>query len=320
MRENGKAPVTGRPGENEGDQIMPQSLVENTGPVWHVFLSHAQIEVLSSPGAQLGVGLLPPPYDVAIEAAISYIALIDSLGGDQGVDITGVVGVQGVLVTPHTLGAYGWLVKGVGVAIAAGETIANFVIKVAGSVKAIAEEVCNAPAIITAILTGNPVIGAVVGLASGIFGHNNPPDTTPGAVKANVKVANLNQLTAHETFVLMGVGSGNDQAALLSWQGFFSAQQGGGAQVYANRSVASIWETWTLIDNGDGTVSFRAYDGKHYLGTSSIPDHSCWADQTQNQPHGWCRFKMEYLDGCHVALQTVYGTYVTVWKNASDAG
>jgi hypothetical protein len=293
---------------------MP-SLVKNTGPIWNVFLSHAQIQVLNNPGAQLGVALLPPPYDAAVEAVIGYISLIDDLGGDQGVDITGVIGTQGVLVTPHVLGAYGWLVKGSGIAVAAGETIANFVIKVAGAIQTVAETLCSTPAIITAILTGNPVVGAAAGIITGLFSHNNPPDTTPGAVKANV-----NAIGAHETFVLIGVGRGNDQVALLSWQGFFSAQQGGGAQVYANRAVASIWETWTLINNGDGTVSFRTYDGKHYLGTSSIPDHSCWADQTQNQPRGWCRFTMQHLDGCHVALKTVYGTYMTVWKNASDPG
>lgn len=285
-----------------------------TGPIWHVFLSHDQIQTLNGPGGQLAVGALPPPYDAAVEAVIGYVALIDEIGGNRGVDVTGVIGTQGVIVTPQELGAYGWLVKGTAIAIAAGETIANFVMKVASVVPAVAKGVCSTPGIITLLATGgNLPIAAVVGLLNGIFGKHDATDTTAGAVKADQP-----SIGGQETFVLIGVGKGNDQVALLSWQGFFSAQQGGGAQVYANRAVASIWETWTLLRNSDGTVSFRTFDNQHYLGTSSIPDHSCFADQTQNSPGGWCRFKMQDLGGGHVALKTVYGQYVTVWKNASS--
>jgi hypothetical protein len=300
------------PGMFKADDTQP-GLLSHTGPIWHVFLSHDQIQTLNGPGGQLAVGLLPPPYDAAVEAVIGYVALIDEIGGNRGVDITGVIGIQGVIVTPQALGAYGWLVKGASVAIAAGETIANFVMKVASVVPDVAKGVCSTPGIITLLATGgNLPIAAVVGLVSGIFGKHDT-DTTPGAVKAN-----QSSIGGQEAFVLIGVGKGNDQITLLSWQGFFSAQQGGGAQVYANRAVASIWETWTLLRNSDGTVSFRTFDNQHYLGTSSIPDHSCWADQTQNSPGGWCRFTMQDLGSGHVALKTVYGTYVTVFKNASS--
>src|SRR5262249_6914869 len=66
-----------------------------------------------------------------------------------------------------------------------------------------------------------------------------------------------------ERFILAQLPPSN-HIALLSWQGLFSAQNGGGGHIYVNRPTVGRWETWTLINNPDQTVSFQSTGG-HFL-------------------------------------------------------
>lgn len=68
------------------------------------------------------------------------------------------------------------------------------------------------------------------------------------------------QVGDRERFIMAQIPPGN-QIALLSWQGLFSAQDGGGGDVYANRVQVGPWETWNVIDNHDGTLSFQTTNG-----------------------------------------------------------
>jgi hypothetical protein len=86
----------------------------------------------------------------------------------------------------------------------------------------------------------------------------------------------------------------------LSWQGFFSAQIGGGS-VFANRPEVDEWETWTLIDNNDGTVSFQTANG-HFLVTEEGRGRECWANRTSIEP--WEKFVLVNLPNGKVALTT----------------
>ena|SRR5215475_11066014 len=74
--------------------------------------------------------------------------------------------------------------------------------------------------------------------------------------------------------------SGAGTVWLSGWLGLFSAQGGGGAGVYANRPEPQDWETWTLIDNGDGTVSFKTING-HFLCAEEGGGRECQANRTQ---------------------------------------
>jgi hypothetical protein len=44
---------------------------------------------------------------------------------------------------------------------------------------------------------------------------------------------------------------------------FLSADGGGGRSVTADRDVAGPWETFTLVDHGNGTVSFQTFNGRY---------------------------------------------------------
>jgi hypothetical protein len=121
--------------------------------------------------------------------------------------------------------------------------------------------------------------------------------------------ADRDQPQQWESFLLGQVGTGN-QVALLSWHGFFSAQMGGGQGVYANRPAVGDRETWTLINSGDGTVSFRTING-HCLCAEQGGGRECQADRTTIGD--WEKFVVVNLPGGKIALRTYsQGTYVSV--------
>jgi len=127
-----------------------------------------------------------------------------------------------------------------------------------------------------------------------LFGGSSNPDDH-GHVETNRDRADL-----WERFLLAQLGSGN-QVSLLSWRGLFSAQDGGGAGVYANRPQLGDWEKCNLITNQDGSVSFQSING-HYLCAEMGGDSYCVADRTAIG--SWERFIIENQSDGHVALKT----------------
>ena len=233
-----------------------------TGPVWVLSLTHEQTEALEG---ILGT-LASIPVAAALSEAAAYIQLMDAIGGDQGVDVQGVLGVYGVIVTPHASGMPGQLVKVVG-GVVGSTTIVNYILKGGAQLPEVAGSlgIQAAAKVYAAVATGSALgtaLAAAIGLAVDLL--QPPPDPNAhGGIHAD-RVASPTVPGLWEKFILSQIGP-NKQVAPLSWLGLFSAQNRGGGDVYANRPQLGDWETWTLVDNRDGTVSFQAADGVHLL-------------------------------------------------------
>ena len=97
----------------------------------------------------------------------------------------------------------------------------------------------------------------------------------------------------------------------MSWQGLFSAQDGGGGDVYANRVQVGPWETWNVIDNHDGTLSFQTTNG-HLLTATNGGGSGSYCLTTPTNIGASERSDKEDVAGGHIALKTQKGTYLSV--------
>jgi hypothetical protein len=291
---------------------MPQ--FSNTGPVWVVELSHREAEAVQGSVGLIGglvTALLGGPVAglvvAAIAAAAGDIQLMDAIGGDNGVEVTGVIGVRGVIVTPHASGMFGTLVQAARVTVA-GDTIVEFLLKSGGQIPALASAlgISVAASVFSAITTGIPLGWAIAGAFGAIFKlfESAPDPNAHGGIHAD-----RDAVGDWERFIMVNLGS-SDHIALLSWQGLFSAQGGGGGDVYANRPQVKQWETWTLIVNQDRTISFRTFNG-HFLTAINGGGSYCLADRTAIG--NWERFYLENRPGGFIAIKTHdKGKYLSV--------
>lgn len=274
------------------------------GPVWVVSLNNEQTEklttVMRAGGGTLALmaGPLWPVVGGAMLSAARIIELTNRVGGNNGVDINGVVGTIGVIVTPKIGMIYGQLIQASRLAVS-GRTILDFVVIASGKIPALGS-ILNIPvvaSVLSLVTSGTPLGWAIAGgfgLAIDLL-KPEPDPNTHGAV-----LANRGDAREWESFYLAQLGEDN-KVSLLSWQGFFSAQQGGGQGVYANRPVVGPWETWTLIDNHDGTVSFQTIGG-HFLCAENGGGRECQANRTNIG--NWEKFFLRYLPNGKVAMQT----------------
>ena len=248
--------------------------VVSQGVVWSVDLTRSEVGSLTT-ASGLAALQLPSTISIAVAAVAGYVALIDQIGGNNGVDISGVFGLAGAIVTPRGFGAYGWLVKGANLVVDSGRTIGEFILKLVGSIQhGEIQSVAVLASIDGGLLAGLAAIPIGGAILDWLFGRQAapPPDSPEALNKRGAVKANRPKVGPWETFVLTGVGGG--KVALLSWQGFFSAQGGGGSSVYANRPWVRDWEKWELERNADdGSVSFKSEFGR-YLGASMTPDNS----------------------------------------------
>jgi hypothetical protein len=76
---------------------------------------------------------------------------------------------------------------------------------------------------------------------------------------------------------------------------------GGGNDVYANRPQVGDWETWTVVDNNDGTVSFKSFNG-NYLSAEQGGGVALYANRTTIG--NWEKFYLVNLPDGRVALKT----------------
>lgn len=279
-------------------------------PVWYVSLNNEQTEaledVLKAGGGSFAVAAAAAPpaaavfgtISVALLAAIPIIKEMNKLGGHNGVDINGVIGTLGLIVTPRIGKIYGDLINAARLAVK-GRTIIDFMIFASTKVPALsaALKIGAVASIVAAVESGTPLGWAIAGTFGVVMDILKPePDPNEhGAV-----VADRNQVGPWETFHLGQLGEGN-KVALLSHMGCFSAQQGGGQGVYANRPWVKEWETWTLIDNNDGTVSFQTIGG-HFLCAENGGDSVCQANRVSIG--NWEKFILVNLPDGRVALKT----------------
>lgn len=138
----------------EGGTDLTDVTARNVGPVWVLSLNNEQTELLIAALEATG-GLaesaaegkpLPKPFGPILKAAFGaaapeiaicmmgaaiYIKIMNKLGGDNGVDINGVLGVHGVIVTPRLGGLFERMADLARFAVS-GRTILDFVVRVAG--------------------------------------------------------------------------------------------------------------------------------------------------------------------------------------------
>ncbi|MGA2600026.1 MAG: hypothetical protein ABSH09_23905 [Bryobacteraceae bacterium] len=293
-----------------------------TGLVWVVGLDHQEAQTvedfLDLVSAAIKKAPIPPPVDEIADAvtatlslAKSYIKLMDDLGGSQGVDVQGVIGVNGVIVTPHVSGIYQEMIQGArtGVGIA---TVADFLIALASAVPAAGAGlgIQAVAAAFAAVAAGSPIGWAVAG-AAGVAVNLLLPAPDPnehGGIHADRTTAG-----AWEKFLLSQIPPG-DMVSILSWLGLFSAQNGGDdtGDVFANRPKLGQWETWAILNNSDGTVSFKSLNGRYLTATNGGgPGSYCLVNATAIGPNE--KFHLENLPGGHIALKTAAkGTYLSV--------
>jgi hypothetical protein len=233
-------------------------------------------------------------------ASAQHIVLMNKIGGNNGVDIHGVWGTHGVIITPRFSGLYEQLAEGATVGVAV-FTIGEFLLKIAAQQPGLANTLGLATAgkIFELIGGGTPLGWAIVGaLGLGIielFLPEPDPDQHGGIH------ADRDAIGPWESFT-MSFLEGENEVSLLSWQGFFSARDGGGGQVFANRPWVKEWERWTMIKNDDGTVSFKAFNG-HFLVAEEGGGRECWANRTAIGP--WEKFIMVPAPDGKIALKTL---------------
>ena len=90
------------PGTTErGQGIGNGSTFERHGLVFKLSLSHQDVVQISQSSVAASAMITEPTIRAAIIAAVTHIRAVDSLGGNNGVDIQGVIGNSLLLVTPR---------------------------------------------------------------------------------------------------------------------------------------------------------------------------------------------------------------------------
>jgi hypothetical protein len=284
------------------------------GNVWRIRLNNDQADsvaaVIAAGAAVAAIPPLGPAILAAISAAAAYIVAVNKLGGSNGVDVHGVIGTHGVIVTPRFTGVYEQLADAARFSVAA-NTIGEFLVAAAAANPGLAGALgLGTVATVFKLLGGGTPFGIALGVALAVlpwpFSGSEPDPDQHGGVRAD-----RDQIGEWERFTMTGLG--NDEITLLSWQGHFSARGGGGGPVYANRPWVKEWERWKLIDNGDGSVSFKTHNG-HFLVAEEGGGRDCWANRTAIGP--WEKFRIENLPDGKIAIRTITkAKYVSVQKD-----
>ncbi|NKL44812.1 hypothetical protein GFL57_28215 [Rhizobium leguminosarum bv. viciae] len=213
--------------------------------VWQLRMSNDEVEHLHQ--RLPDIHGLPVNHDGAYRDAIriflipasALVQTVNAIGGSNGVNITGILQTQLVMVTPIWVSPFDLL-----------NGIAKRLLDTLGIGEHAGGALIGAGVGLLAVGPAGVVIGGVAGFLATI-GANSPH---PGDVLADRDTAQ-----AWEKFSLINVQP--DKVALLSWRGFFCADNGGGQGVHANRDQVGAWETHRLFRNPNGTVSFQCADG-----------------------------------------------------------
>lgn len=222
--------------------------------------------------------------DPSVSKAIAVIDTVKTIGGNGGVEVTGVIDLPSTVVTPNGQGHYNDLVK-------IGRDVNKLGPHLGGIVN---KNFQKAPD-----WARDPV-----GTKLGKKRRKSP---TPGRVPGWVH-ADRTEAREWERFILTTTDDG--KVALLSHVGYFCAEQGGGGSNCANRDSVADLDKWTPINNGDGTYSFRSHNGL-YLFAKQGGGNFIAADREEIGP--WEKSRLECNDEGSVAIKTVSkGLYISV--------
>lgn len=282
------------------------------GLVWVLSCNNEQTLALQSlittmaPKLTVAAGPYAPQMATAIGVSLTYIEVMNRIGGNNGVDINGVIGVSGLVVTPRLGKLFGTLLTASRLGVT-GRVISEFIANAAASSPALASslQLSGIAVVIRTINAGTPLgwaLAAAAGFVVRLF-EPEPDINDHGAV-----LAKAGQIGEWESFTIGGCGIG-DRVSILSWLGHFSAQGGGGAGVYANRPAVGEWEQFRIIDNHDGTYSFQTFNG-HYLSAEMGGGRELQANRTQIGE--WEKFSVINLPNCQKAIRARNGQFVGV--------
>ena len=261
-----------------------------TGSVWVVELEHTETESIEGVLGAIAAAAGPsgPIVSAAVGAAAAIILFMDALGGDHGVEVTGVLYLAGTIVMPRNAGFAGTLVHGALTVVDGATTIVDFILKSAGASPKLAE------ALGLAIVAGPIGIGIAI---AELLSPSHDPNEHGGVRGDRRAIGNW------EKFTLVHLPNASNEVTLLSWQGLFSAQGGGGSSVFANRPKVGPWETWALLHNANGTVSLQSVNGHYLTALGGGGDNStCYSDRTAIGT--WEMFYLEPLPGGQIAIKT----------------
>jgi hypothetical protein len=72
-----------------------------SGLLFDLFLTHTQVQTIAATGT-IAAQIIPnPAISTAVLASIAIIQTVDAAGGNNGVDISGVIGTSAIMITPH---------------------------------------------------------------------------------------------------------------------------------------------------------------------------------------------------------------------------
>ena len=266
------------------------------GTVWQLTLSHDEVSTIdhaASLAAAIGAASATP-IGLAVAAAVKGVSIVvksvDLIGGNNGVNVVGIGFTQFVTVTPA-------FVSPLGLAIALREKIEHATGLPDGVVGA------GLGAGITWLAAGPAMVavGGVAGFLGTVWNQDGP---NPGDVHAD-----RGAVGPWEKFALVTLNP--DRVAMLSWRGYFCAEQDGGHDVHANRPHILPWENHRLIRNHDGTVSFE-HNGRYFVAENGGGGGSV-CNWNRGAIGPWEKFWMEFQGDGFFALKTYEkGTYVSV--------
>jgi len=108
-------------------------------------------------------------------------------------------------------------------------------------------------------------------------------------------------------WTLYGVGL-SDKVALQAYNGQYVCAEGGGGQaLIANRNWVQQWETFGLVDMGNGKVALQAYNGQ-YVCAEGGGGQALLANR--NWIKAWETFELVDMGNGKVALQAYNGQYI----------
>jgi len=108
-------------------------------------------------------------------------------------------------------------------------------------------------------------------------------------------------------WTLYGVGL-SDKVALQAYNGQYVCAEGGGGQaLIANRNWIQQWETFGLVDMGNGKVALQAYNGQ-YVCAEGGGGQALLANR--NWIKAWETFELVDMGNGKVALQAYNGQYI----------
>lgn len=101
---NAIGPIGGQDPSGQGSSTtggVGNSTLTIHGLVFNLFLTHNQVQTIVITGTIAASVIPSPPIQAAVLLSASFLNEMDHAGGNQGVDISGVLGTSQLLITPH---------------------------------------------------------------------------------------------------------------------------------------------------------------------------------------------------------------------------